>query len=61
VSNIQVSDEFLLDILTAWESWVGTAKEFYTGLGLSKMQLGGLKQKQKSSDGRGIFMVILGR
>lgn len=43
----KVSDELLLDILTAWESWGGTAKEFYTGLGLSKMQLGGLMQKAK--------------
>lgn len=43
----KVSDDLLVDILTAWESWSGTAKEFYTELGLSKMQLGGLMHKAK--------------
>lgn len=43
----RVSDDLLVDILRAWESWTGTAKEFYEGLGLSKMQLGGLMGKAK--------------
>lgn len=43
----RVSDELLVDILRSWESWSGTAKDFYTDLGLSKMQLGGLMSKAK--------------
>lgn len=43
----KVNDDLLIDILLAWESWTGTAKDFYTGLGISKMQLGGLMGKAK--------------
>lgn len=43
----RVSDDLLIDILRGWESWTGTAKEFYESLGLSKMQLGGLMGKAK--------------
>jgi hypothetical protein len=42
-----VSDDLLVDILKAWESWSGTAKDFHMGLGLSKTQLGGLMGKAK--------------
>lgn len=42
-----VSDELLVDILLGWESWTGTAKDFYVSLGISKMQLGGLMGKAK--------------
>lgn len=43
----KVSDEVLVDILSAWENWTGTSKDFYQELGLSKMQLGGLMGKAK--------------
>ncbi len=46
-SVTRVSDELLIDILRAWESWGGTAREFHESLGLSKGQLGGLMNKAK--------------
>ena len=50
-----VSDELLLDILRAWESWTGKAKEFYVGLGLSKQSMSNMirKAKKLSRDGAG--------
>ena len=41
------NNELLIDILKAWESWGGTARDFYGTLGLSKTQLGGLIGKAK--------------
>jgi hypothetical protein len=50
-----VSDELLLDILRAWESWTGKAKEFYGGLGLSQQSMANMirKAKKLSRDGAG--------
>lgn len=50
-----VSDELLLDILRAWESWTGKAKEFYGGLGVSKQSMSNMirKAKRLSRDGAG--------
>lgn len=45
--HTKVSDEVLVEMLNAWESWTGTASDFYRDLGLSKMQLGGLLKKAK--------------
>lgn len=42
-----VSNELLIDILRAWETWTGKAKEFYTSLGLSSQQMATLIQKGK--------------
>jgi hypothetical protein len=42
-----VSDELLVDILRAWESWPGTSKEFYQSLGSSKTQMASLMGKAK--------------
>ena len=42
-----VSDEVLVDILRAWESWPGTSKEFYQLLGSSKTQMAVLMGKAK--------------
>ena len=42
-----VSDEVLVDILRAWESWPGTSKEFYQSLGSSKTQMAVLMGKAK--------------
>ena len=42
-----VSDELLLDILKAWESWTGKAKELYAGLGLTKQQMAIMIKKAK--------------
>ena len=43
----KVSDELLIDILSAWENWTGTARGFHTEIGISRSQLGGLMGKAK--------------
>lgn len=43
----KVSDELVVDLLRAWESWTGSSKEFYQSLGLSKQQLGNMIKKGK--------------
>ena len=50
-----VSDELLLDVLKAWESWTGKAKEFYCGLGLGQQSMANMirKAKKLSRDGAG--------
>lgn len=42
-----VSDEVVMDVLRAWESWPGTAADLYRDLGLSKMQMVTMIQKAK--------------
>jgi hypothetical protein len=50
-----VSDELLLDILRAWETWTGKAREFHEGLGVCKQSLGNMikKAKKLSREGSG--------
>lgn len=43
----KVSDELVVDLLRAWESWTGSSKDFYRSLGLSKQQLGNMIRKGK--------------
>ena len=43
----RVSDEVVLEVLRAWESWPGTSTELYRELGLSKMQMATMIQKAK--------------
>ena len=43
----RVSDEVIMEVLRAWESWPSTSKEFYQNLGLSKQQLAILIKKGK--------------
>ena len=42
-----VSDELLLEILRAWESWTGKAKGFYGGLGVCKQTMANMIKKAK--------------
>lgn len=51
----KVSDELLLDLLRAWESWTGKAREFYSGLGVSKQSMARMigKAKKLSREGAG--------
>jgi len=42
-----VSDEVLVDLLRAWETWPGTSKEFYQSIGASKTQMAVLMGKAK--------------
>jgi len=51
----QVSDEVIMELLRAWESWPGTSKEFYQDVGLSKQQLAILIKKGKKLVKSGII------
>ena len=42
-----VSDDLLLEVLSAWESWQGSAKDFYKGLGSSAKGMGSMIGKAK--------------
>ena len=49
----RVSNEVVIDVLRAWESWPGKAAELYRELGLSKMQMVVMIQKGKTPSQRG--------
>lgn len=53
----KVSDELIMDLLRAWESWTGSSKEFYQNLGLNKQQLAIFIKKGKKLNKSGIFPV----
>ena len=42
-----VSDELLLEVLSAWEHWTGTAKDFYKGIGSSNTGMASMIGKAK--------------
>ena len=50
-----VSDELLVDLLRAWESWPGTSKEFYQSLGSGKSQMAALMGKAKKLSREGHY------
>ena len=50
----KISDELLVDILKAWETWTGTSREFYKSLGLGKNQLGAIIRDGKKLIKRGV-------
>ena len=50
-----VDDELLVDILSAWESWTGASKDFYTALGTSHSQMGFLMGKAKKLKRDGVI------
>jgi len=43
-----VADDVVIEVLRSWESWGGSSKEFYQGLGLKAHQLSFLIKKGKS-------------
>lgn len=49
-----VSDELLYELLTHWESWEGTPKDFYSALGSSYKQMAGVigRAKRYKREGR---------
>ena len=51
----KVSDDLLVDILRAWESWAGNSKEFYQSLGVSKDQLAPMIKKGKKLSKKGNY------
>lgn len=50
-----VSDEVLCEVLTAWENWTGSLKEFYSTLGFSAKQMAILIGKAKKLKREGHF------
>jgi hypothetical protein len=52
----KVSDELLLEILSAWENWKGSAKDFYRGIGSNHKKMARMlgKAKQLKRDGHTI-------
>ena len=49
----KVSDALLLDILSAWEHWTGSAKDFYRAIGSNQRKMARMigKAKQLKRDG----------
>lgn len=52
----KVSDELLLEVLSAWEHWTGSAKEFYTRIGSSKTGISSMIGKAKRLKREGAAM-----
>ena len=50
-----VSNEVYFELLKAWESWTGSSKEFYSSIGVSKMQAAGILGKAKRLQRDGAF------
>lgn len=50
-----VSEELLCELLTAWEQWTGSAKEFYASIGFSHRQMAKLLGKAKKLKREGLF------
>lgn len=42
-----VSDDLLLEVLSSWETWGGTAQAFYRGIGSSHKGMGAILGKAK--------------
>lgn len=42
-----VSDDLLMEILSAWENWTGTAKGFYSSIGTNQKKCASLLGKAK--------------
>jgi len=43
----RVNDDLLLEVLSAWEHWTGTAKDFYKGIGISSTGMASMIGKAK--------------
>ena len=50
-----VSNEVYFELLRAWENWPGTSKDFYSSIGVSKMQAAGILGKAKRLQRDGVF------
>ena len=51
-----VSDELLLEVLSAWETWTGTSKGFYSGIGSSSKGMASMIGKAKRLKREGVPM-----
>ena len=50
-----VSEELLFELLSAWEQWTGTGKDFYKSIGFSHRQMAKLIGKAKKLKREGHF------
>ena len=50
-----VSDELLFEILTVWETWTGSSREFYRGIGVDQRKMASLLGKAKKMKREGHF------
>jgi hypothetical protein len=48
-------DQLYMEILTAWEQWKGSSKEFYKAVGVSKTGIAGIIGKAKRMRREGYF------
>ena len=51
-----VSDDMLLEVLSGWEHWTGSAKDFYRGIGISQAGIGSVLKKAKRLKREGASM-----
>ena len=51
-----VSNDMLLEVLTAWELWPGTARDFYKGIGSSEKGIASILGKAKRLKREGVSM-----
>lgn len=51
-----VSNDMLLEVLSAWELWPGTARDFYKGIGSSKEGIASILGKAKRLKREGAAM-----
>ncbi len=51
-----VSDELLLEVLSSWEHWNGSSREFYKGLGVSQKGIASILGKAKRLKREGAAM-----
>lgn len=58
----RVNDDLLLEILSAWEHWTGSAKDFYRGIGSNQKKMARMigKAKQLKREGAtGAFQEVV--
>lgn len=51
-----VSNDMLLEVLSAWENWTGTGQQFYKGIGISHKGMGSILGKAKRLKREGASM-----
>ena len=54
-SITRVTDDVLVEVLIAWETWTGLAKDFYKEIGVSQTQMAGIIGKAKKLKREGRF------
>ena len=52
----KVSDELLLEILSAWENWTGSAKDFYRNMGSNSKKMARMIGKAKQLKREGVSL-----